>query len=148
MRAEAERLLKLFSETPGASGNEDLVRKAYCQELKGLQEHVFEADRSGCVSCSRTSDPTDGPRVMVTAHMDEVGFMVQNITKTGFIEFVPLGGWWASHRASAGSVCCDLFWQGDSRLCCFDSAPPVGGRGREQGDAARQDGDRYRCRES
>ncbi len=91
MRTEAERLLKLYSETPGASGNEELVRKVFCQELQG---HVFSADRTGCVLAAREEDPVEGPRVMLTAHMDEVGFMVQNITKTGFIEIVPLGGWW------------------------------------------------------
>jgi len=32
-------------------------------------------------------------RLMFCAHMDEVGFMVQHITQTGFIRFTPLGGW-------------------------------------------------------
>jgi len=34
---------------------------------------------------------------MLTAHMDEVGFMLQNITKDGYLRLQPLGGWIASH---------------------------------------------------
>jgi phosphohistidine phosphatase SixA len=33
-------------------------------------------------------------RVMVVGHMDEIGFMVKEITKDGYIKFLPLGGWW------------------------------------------------------
>jgi endoglucanase len=39
-------------------------------------------------------DGPDSPRVLITAHMDEVGFMVQQITERGFLQLVPLGGWW------------------------------------------------------
>lgn len=35
-----------------------------------------------------------GPKVMVAGHMDEVGFMVTQITENGMIRFQPLGGWW------------------------------------------------------
>ncbi|MDT8299802.1 MAG: M42 family metallopeptidase, partial [Spirochaetaceae bacterium] len=34
------------------------------------------------------------PRVMVVGHMDEIGFMVKEISKEGYIKFLPLGGWW------------------------------------------------------
>ena len=36
-----------------------------------------------------------GPKIMITAHLDEVGFMVSDITDEGFIKFIPLGGWWS-----------------------------------------------------
>jgi endoglucanase len=32
---------------------------------------------------------------MVSAHMDEVGFLVKSITKSGYIQFLPIGGWWS-----------------------------------------------------
>ena len=119
MRAEAERLLKLYSETPGASGNEGLVRKVFCEELKG---HVFANDRTGSVLASRELDPTDGPRVMLTAHMDEVGFMVQNITKNGFIEIVPLGGWWPHTLLAQGVTVMTASGRGIPG--CVASIPP------------------------
>jgi endoglucanase len=31
---------------------------------------------------------------MLAAHMDEIGFMVRQVTKEGYLRFVPLGGWW------------------------------------------------------
>jgi endoglucanase len=34
---------------------------------------------------------------MLTAHMDEVGFMLQNITEAGYLRLQPLGGWVASN---------------------------------------------------
>lgn len=36
----------------------------------------------------------DGPKVLVAGHMDEVGFMVTQITENGMIRFQTLGGWW------------------------------------------------------
>ncbi|MDF4730417.1 peptidase M28, partial [Vibrio parahaemolyticus] len=36
-----------------------------------------------------------GPRVLVAGHMDEVGFMITQITKNGMLRFQPLGGWWS-----------------------------------------------------
>ena len=41
--------------------------------------------------------PTAGPapRVMLAAHMDEIGFLVQNIiASNGFLQLVGIGGWW------------------------------------------------------
>ena len=35
-----------------------------------------------------------GPKVFISGHMDEVGFMVTKITEKGFLEFQTLGGWW------------------------------------------------------
>lgn len=34
------------------------------------------------------------PRVMLAAHMDEIGFLVQNIASNGFLQLVGIGGWW------------------------------------------------------
>src|SRR5699024_10864997 len=39
-------------------------------------------------------DGSEGPRVLVAGHMDEVGLMVTQITKSGMIRFQTLGGWW------------------------------------------------------
>ena len=94
MRNEAERLLQILTDAPGVSGHEDPVRKIFHDELATSKNHHFETDHSGCVLCTRDGEEDEAPRVMITAHMDEVGFMVQNITTEGFLQFVPLGGWW------------------------------------------------------
>ena len=122
MRAEALRLLKSFTEAHGAPGHEDQVRQIFHEELKAHAGYVFATDRSGSVLCSRGGDASDGPRVMITAHMDEVGFMVQRITKDGFLRFVPLGGWWG-HTVLAQAV--TVRTSGGREITgCVASVPP------------------------
>lgn len=82
-------LLKKFSEAHGISGHEDEVRALVAQELSGYGK--FSADGSGCLFCTSGDS---GPRVMLAAHMDEIGFLVQNITASGFLQLVGIGGWW------------------------------------------------------
>ena len=82
-------LLKKFSEAHGISGHEDEVRNLVAQELEGCGE--FSSDGSGSLFCTNGDS---GPRVMLAAHMDEIGFLVQNITANGFLQLVGIGGWW------------------------------------------------------
>ncbi len=98
MRDSALALLPALTEAHGAPGHEDAVREIFRRELEGCGE--FACDRLGSISCLR-KEP--GPVVMLTAHMDEVGFMVQNVTSAGFLQIVPLGGWW-THNLLAQRV--------------------------------------------
>jgi endoglucanase len=52
---------------------------------------AIEQDKMGSLICRKGGQ---GPKVMLAGHMDEIGFMVRQITKKGFLKFVPLGGWW------------------------------------------------------
>ena len=89
MKAKAISLLQELTEAHSVPGHEDEVRAIFVNELEDCGE--LSADRSGSVFCELQGD---GPRVIVAGHMDEVGFMVQNITPDGFIQFLGLGGWW------------------------------------------------------
>lgn len=82
-------LLKKFSEACGVSGHEDEVRRLVRRELDGCGG--FSSDGTGCLFCTHGEN---GPRVMLAAHMDEIGFMVQNMTDNGFLQLVGIGGWW------------------------------------------------------
>ncbi len=82
-------LLQQFSEARGISGHEDEVRALVAAELTGYGD--FSADGTGSLFCVNGAD---GPRVMLAAHMDEIGFMVQNILPNGFLQLVGIGGWW------------------------------------------------------
>ncbi len=88
----AVRLLRAFTQAHGVSGNEGPVREIFVRELAGISGAVFSSDQLGGVACALPAKP-GAPRVMLTAHMDEVGFMVQHITSEGFLKFVPVGGW-------------------------------------------------------
>ncbi len=122
MRDDAIRLLQRLTDAPGVSGDEGPVREIFLDELRKFGAHELIADRSGNVLCSRSSNALNRPRVMITAHMDEVGFMVQNITTEGFIQFVPLGGWW-SHTVLAQAMTV-VTRSGRQIPGCIASVPP------------------------
>ena len=95
MRTKAVSLLQELTDAHSVSGHEDEVRAIFVDELEECGE--LSTDRNGSVFCETEGD---GPRVLVAGHMDEVGFMVQNITAEGFIQFVAIGGWWEHNLLS------------------------------------------------
>ncbi len=86
---EREKLLQALTEAHGVPGYEQEVRALLRSYLEPLGE--ITQDKIGSLIC-RQGD--EAPRVMLAAHMDEIGFMVRHITDEGFLKFVPLGGWW------------------------------------------------------
>jgi endoglucanase len=86
-----EKLLKQLTEVSGVPGFEAEVRGMIRAELAGIT--AVEQDKIGSIVC-RKAGAQEAPKVMLAAHMDEIGFMVKQITKDGHVRFVPLGGWW------------------------------------------------------
>ncbi len=84
-----QQLLRELTEAHGVPGYEAEIRALTRRYLEPLG--AIEQDRVGSLICRQGEI---GPRVMLTSHMDEVGFMVHHITKEGFLKFHPLGGWW------------------------------------------------------
>ncbi len=89
---KTEQLLKEITEANGVSGYEDDVRRIMAREMEPLVDAV-EYDKMGSILGIK-SGSGDVPRVMVMGHMDEIGFMVKEVTSDGYIKFLPLGGWW------------------------------------------------------
>jgi len=83
-------LLKSLTEANGVSGYETQVRSVVRDYFKDLGE--VSQDKIGSLICKKVG-LADNPKVMLAGHMDEIGFMVKQITKEGFIKFIPLGGW-------------------------------------------------------
>lgn len=83
--------MKRLTEASGVPGFEAEVRALVRGELEGIA--AIEQDRIGSIVC-RKEGTQPAPKVMLAAHMDEIGFMVKQITKEGYLRFVPLGGWW------------------------------------------------------
>lgn len=82
-----ERLEEILR-APGAPGHEKPVRDV----LFGLLEKTADecrVDRMGNLIFHRKGE---GPRVMYTAHMDEIALIVTRVDKNGFIRFSTLGG--------------------------------------------------------
>ncbi len=83
------KLLKEICEVPGAPGHEDRVRKLVIKEIKKLVDEI-KIDNLGNVIAIKKGKKDK--RVMIAAHMDEIGFMVKHIDDNGFIHFHTLGG--------------------------------------------------------
>ena len=83
-------LLQELSDAPGPSAFEEAVRAIMVREYQSLGAAI-EYDGLGSVLAT-LPDNSSGPRIMVTAHMDEVGLMVQYITDDGYIRVKLLGG--------------------------------------------------------
>ncbi|MBJ7366489.1 MAG: M42 family peptidase, partial [Thermoleophilia bacterium] len=82
-------LLTRLCETPGAPGREDRIRELVIAEMTPHVDHI-SVDPMGSVVGVRKG--AGGPRVMLAAHMDELGFLVSHIDDEGFIRVVTLGG--------------------------------------------------------
>ncbi|TMW71767.1 M42 family metallopeptidase [Alteribacter natronophilus] len=93
MNQETYQMFETLTQLPGAPGNEHQVRKFMKSELEKYSDEVIQ-DGLGGVFGVKKGD-TNGPKVMVAGHMDEVGFMVTQITDKGLIRFQTLGGWWS-----------------------------------------------------
>ncbi|MDI3256433.1 MAG: M42 family metallopeptidase [Kyrpidia sp.] len=85
-------LLKELTEAPGAPGAEGPVRELMRKYLNTLVDEVMQ-DGLGSIVGKKVGDPS-GPKVMVMGHMDEVAFLITQITPDGFLRFETLGGWW------------------------------------------------------
>ena len=84
-------LMRALTEAPGPSAFEEAVREIVVREFESLGADI-RFDGLGSVLATNP-DASSGPRVMVTAHLDEVGLMVQHMTPDGFIRVKTLGGW-------------------------------------------------------
>ena len=84
-----EALLQRLIETPGVPGREDRQREIARQELDALTDEI-RTDHLGSVIGTRRG--RDDVRVMVAAHMDEIGFLVKHVDDKGYIRLQALGG--------------------------------------------------------
>ena len=83
------KLLKEICETPGVPGYEQKVRNLVLREVKKLADKV-STDNMGNVTAFKKGKKNK--KVMIAAHMDEIGFIVTHIDEKGFLRFIPLGG--------------------------------------------------------
>ncbi len=84
------QLMKTLTETEGNPGFEKRIYDVMKKEIYKHTDKII-TDKLGSIVGQVGSD---GPKILIAGHMDEVGFMVSHITKNGFLRIVPLGGWW------------------------------------------------------
>ncbi|SNR88179.1 endoglucanase [Anaerovirgula multivorans] len=83
-------LLKKLTSAFGVSGCEREIRNVILEELKDTVDKV-KVDRIGNIIAEKKT-PNSSYNVVITAHMDEVGFMVKGIEDSGLIRFISVGG--------------------------------------------------------
>jgi endoglucanase len=88
-----KKLLQQLTETFGPSGYEENVRALVRAEVESLADEV-RVDALGNLIVrrkpSRASDDTK--KIMIAAHMDEIGVIVSHVDEKGFVRFSPIGG--------------------------------------------------------
>lgn len=84
------KLLAEICETAGAPGFENRVRKLVLREIESLVDE-FSIDNLGNVTAIKKGKDSS-KKVMLGAHMDEIGFIVTYIDDNGFVRFHTLGG--------------------------------------------------------
>lgn len=94
------KLLKNISEIDGVSGHEKEIREFIKNEfLNVVSEENISYDRLGSI-IAKKEGLSDGPKILITGHMDEIGMIVTKITDEGFIKFQTIGGWWSQVMSS------------------------------------------------
>lgn len=85
-------LLKQICEIAGAPGFEKRVRDLVVDLVTPLADEVKTDNLGNVIAIKKGTNNPDGKRVMVAAHMDEIGFIVTHIDDNGFLRFHTLGG--------------------------------------------------------
>lgn len=84
-------LIEKLCQARGASGFEDevvAIAREYCKDFA-----VFEEDSMRNLYIYPSYNKGGRPYIMLDAHSDEVGFMIQGIKPDGTLRFIPIGGW-------------------------------------------------------
>ncbi len=81
-------LLKKIVSAFGPSGREDEVREVIKNEIAPFVDEIW-VDNMGNLICHKKGN---GKKLMMAAHMDEIGIMVTHIDKNGFVRFAAVGG--------------------------------------------------------
>ena len=89
-KAGVKKYLRDLVAIPGISSYEKPVREYILEHLKGTRA-VVETNNLGCVTATFEGKDKQKGKVLIDAHMDEVGFIVQHIDKNGFLKIVNYG---------------------------------------------------------
>lgn len=84
-----KELLRKLSNAHGVSGSEGSVYSVIRKELKGYVDEIHDDPMGNLIAVKKGNRF----KVMLAAHMDEIGLMVKYIDDKGFLRFAALGGW-------------------------------------------------------
>nr|WP_304217744.1 M42 family metallopeptidase [Fredinandcohnia onubensis] len=90
---ETLTMLKDLTDAKGIPGNEREPREIMKKYITPYSDEI-SYDGIGSIIAKKAGN-SEGPKVMIAGHLDEVGFMVTQIDDKGFLRFQTVGGWWS-----------------------------------------------------
>lgn len=88
-----KKLLQTLTETFGPSGYEDHVREVVRNEVETLADELRVDALGNLIARKAPGKATSATKkIMVAAHMDEIGVIVSHVDEKGFVRFSPIGG--------------------------------------------------------
>ena len=85
-----KELIKTLTEIYGPSGHEERIREVIKGEIAGMADEVRVDTLGNLIALKHGGG--DGVKVMLAAHMDEIGVIVTHVDEKGFLRFAPIGG--------------------------------------------------------
>lgn len=85
-----KQLIQKLTETYSPSGYEDAIREVILNEIKPLTDEI-RLDTMGNILARKGEKAANGKRIMVAAHMDEIGLIATHIDDHGFVRFTTVG---------------------------------------------------------
>ena len=83
-------LIKKLTETAGPSGHEDEIRALIQAEIEAYSDEI-QTDALGNLIARKGTKSKDGMRIMLSAHMDEIGIIATHVDPNGFVRFTGIG---------------------------------------------------------
>ena len=96
-----KKLLKALSNAHGVSGSEGSVTEVIRAELESCVDEISTDPMGNLIAVKKG----DAFRIMLAAHMDEIGLMVKYVDEKGFLRFVALGGWYLPTLYNQRVIC-------------------------------------------
>ena len=84
--------IKTLVEAYGPSGFEDQIRGIIRKEISGLSDSIRVSPLGSLIAVKKGSGGKNAKRVMLSAHMDEIGLMVTHIDANGYARVTNIGG--------------------------------------------------------
>lgn len=82
-------MLEKLCMTNGTSGDEEAVRTVIIENIKPYADSIIKDTLGNIIAYKKGKSEK---RIMLSAHMDEVGFIITDIDESGFLKFTEVGG--------------------------------------------------------
>lgn len=87
-----KELIKRLTEMYGPSGHEERIREYIREQVKSFADEIRVDALGNLVVRKKGTLAGDRKKIMLAAHMDEIGVIVSHVDEKGFLHFAPIGG--------------------------------------------------------